>query len=234
MLMCWKHKRHMIDNLIKSLATRYPSIAPLLNNNARRQAGLELKALDDINAQYHDTVTEALTRYFEGGSVTGPRNKFREAATEAFYEAFGLGWEDGGGEYPIDDEAEAWRDERLQEEYTHIDELFETAKELRRDKEFDFFEWVTARADGYTKTLSAIYAQGKMMASKNKVLEFGGEDGEESCEECKGLKGKRMRISTILARGLIPSPGNPNFTCQGYKCEHYWFDPKTGERYSFE
>lgn len=221
-------------NILPALAARFPDVVPLLSNRVRRLAGLPLKALADLNAAYHDAITEALLEYFEGGgSVTGPRNAFRQAVTEYFYEAFGEGWSDGGGEFPIDDEAIEWRDNRVNEEFIHVDALFEQAKDLRKDAEFDFFAWITARADGYVHTLQSVYAQGKMMASANKVLEFGGEDGEESCDECQELKGKRMRIATILRDGLIPAPGNTNFTCQGYHCEHYWFDPKTGERYSF-
>ena len=89
------------------------------------------------------------------------------------------------------------------------------------------------RVDGYVATLEGVYTEGKLRGSKNKTLEFDGDDGEESCEDCQRLKGKRRTIKWILANNAIPRPGNDYFECQGYKCQHYWVDTKTGERYTF-
>lgn len=183
-----------------------------------------------INKTYHDAITESLTAYFEGGNVTGPRNKFRVSATEAFYDAFYLGWADGGGELPIDEDPLAWLAARINQEYGWIDALFVAIKELRKDEEFDFFSFVTAKADGFTGTLAAIYNQALLYAKKNQMLTFDGEDGDENhvCQSINGtcvqLKGKRHKASWWISHNLMPYPGNPNYDCGAWRCRHYLRD----------
>ena len=219
--------------LISSIVKRIPAVLPHLNANAMSvlKAGYAEGGLSEITTRYNNEIIAALTTYFEGGSVIAPRNQFTQAMTEAFNSAFDTGWIDGGGELPIDTDAVAWLQEQIRTEAGHINDLFEQAKELRGKENYDFFSWVTARADGYSATLKSIYSNAKMFASKNIVLEFGGSDGKENCVTCKSLKGKKHRIKYILDNDLIPRPGNPNFECKCYKCEHYWFNPKTGERF---
>lgn len=204
-----------------------------LNLHARARNVGAVKASSDMDgyrAQYHDTITEALTTYFEGGSVTGPRNRFRVAATETFYDVFYLGWADGGQEPPIDEDALAWLDGRINQEYGFIDQLFAQIKELRKDKEFDFFAFVTAKADGYTRTLDIVYNQALLYAKQNQMLTFDGEDGDPDhiCQSINGtcvrLKGQRHRASWWIARDLMPYPGNPNYDCGAWRCRHFLRD----------
>lgn len=188
---------------------------------------------EHISADYWADIYEAVRGYLgSSGSVTKFRNDARKAVVNAFPPAFYSGYADAGGEETEDDD-EAWLTARINEELVHIDELFAGLKDRRSQAGLDVEAEAGDRADGYRKTLNMVYTQGKMRGDKNRTLVFDGEDGEESCPECQELKGKRRTIKWILANNKIPAPGNDAFTCQGYRCQHYWADPKTGERYAF-
>jgi hypothetical protein len=180
-----------------------------------------IKAAGDlvvINAKYHDVITEALTTYFEGGIVTGPRNRFRAATLDAFYDAFYLGWADGGGGTP-DEEGRAWLDARVQQEYGFIETLFVQVKELRKEKDFDFFTWVTARADGYTATIAGVYNAAKMLSAKGGLLTWKLGNTEKHCVTCSALNGQRHRASWYVSRNYIPRQPGASMLCGGYYCD---------------
>lgn len=187
-------------------------------------------SLGEIQARYHDRITQALIEYFEGGTVAASRNAFRRAAVEAIGGAFDLGWQDGGRELPPDSDALEWLNARVEEELAYIGQVFVDAKGLRRDKEFDYFAYITARADGYVQTVVSAYNRGKLFAVNNKMLTFVGDDGsaEHVCQSiggtCVRLKGQRHRASWWIDHDLVPYPGNRNYDCGGWNCRHYLED----------
>jgi len=129
-------------------------IPPDLMLRAYNTGALKLDGdLPEISASYHNSVTSILTNYFEGGNLATAKNAFKRAVVESFGPAFDLGWSDGGQPLPADDEALQWFNARVSAEFGYIDMLFQEAKELRKDSEFSFFDWVTQRADGYARTL---------------------------------------------------------------------------------
>lgn len=219
-----------LSKIIMDTVRVMPEIVPHLSPDAQRYVLLhrERKAesgdLASINAPYHDAITEALTTFFEGGSIAGPRNAFKRATSAAFLDAFELGWAMGGGSLPIDEDALSWLDARLNQEFGYIDMLFQEAKELRKEDGFDSFTWSTARADGYTNTLREIFNVGNLRASKDKMVTFDGEDGAESCDTCQKLKGKRHKISWFVARNYVPPFGTGLECHPGKRCQHYLVD----------
>jgi len=214
-----------IRDVIQQTVKKYPAVIPHLRGRAREMAGI--KAFGDlasINAVYHDVITESLTTYFEGNViVTAPRNAFRQATASAFYDAFYLGWADGGGGTP-DSDGIAWINSRVSQEYGFIDMLFQQIKELRQEKDFDFFSWVTARADGYTNTLREIYNAAYARASKDIMVTFGGDDGAESCPDCMKYKGQRHKLSWFVRRNAIPPFGTGLQCHPGGHCKHGLFN----------
>lgn len=193
-----------------------------------RQLGV-IKAGDDlpsISAQYHNKITVALVSYFEGESIVSSRNSFKRAMVDAFGAAFDLGWVDGGGELPVDENALDWFNARVNAEFGFIDMLFQEAKELRRDKDFDYFAWITARADGYTRTLKEIYNAGRVRAMDDIMVTFDGDDGAESCDTCQKLKGKRHKLSWFVSRNYVPPFGTGLDCHRGGRCQHYLMDSK--------
>src|SRR5574340_251795 len=174
--------------------------------------------LPAINARYHSAITASLLTYLEGGSMTGPRKAFRRAIVDSFGGAFDLGWVEGGGELPPDADALAWFNPRVEQELAYISELFQQAKELRKDPEFDRMAWVTEKADGYVQSVIAIYNAALLAAKQNEMLEW--EYGDtDHCRTCEGLNGKRHRARWYLARNYIPGKPGAAMECGGYKCQ---------------
>lgn len=185
--------------------------------------------LGQINRIYHDTITGALLDYFEGGGIAASRNEFKQACITAFSDAFDIAWIDAGAELPIDDAALSWVEGRINEEFTHIEALFEEAKELRRDKEFDYFAWATARADGYTNTLAAVYNEGRLRAADNVMVTWHLGATEKHCKTCASLDGKRHKIKWFLDRNYIPRKPDAGMECHGYNCDCSLIDDKGSE-----
>lgn len=172
-----------------------------------------------INAAYRDVITEALTTYFEGGSVTGPRNQFKRGVVDAFGGAFDLGWVDGGQEPPLDEAALEWYNARVNAEFANIDMLFAQIKDLRKDEEYDFFAFVTARADGYVSAVLAVYNAAVLFAKKNKMLTWRLGNTETHCATCLKLDGGRKRASWYINHNYIPRQPGASMDCGGYNCD---------------
>lgn len=207
--------------LISTIVKRIPAVLPHLNANALEavKAGYAQGGLAEITSRYNNEIVSALTTYLEGGSITSPSNQFNQAMTEAFNSAFDTGWIDGGGELPVDGEAIAWLQEKIQTELGHISDLFEQAKELRGKENYDFFSWVTARADGYRQTLNSIYAQAKMLAGRS-VYEWVLGATEKHCSTCKRLaNGVFRKAKWYIERGYIPKMPGASMECGGYNCD---------------
>lgn len=195
-----------------------------------RQGIKKAESIDEANAAYHDTITSELTTYFEeGGAITSYKNAFKQAVVEAFYDSFELGWQDGGAELPLGEDEISWIEARINQEFGFIDMLFQEAKELRKEEDFDYFSWITQRADGYTRMLAEIYNQGTLRARDDIMVTFDGDDGEESCETCTKLKGKRHKISWFVKRNYVP-PFGVGLECgRGGHCQHGLFDDQGNE-----
>jgi hypothetical protein len=103
--------------------------------------------------------------------------------------------------------------------------------------EDEITQYATDRANGYAATLDGIYGQGKLRSRKNVILTFTGPNGspDYACQKnngtCVRLYGKRHSAKYIISRDLIPYPGNTNFTCGAWACEHFWQDD-SGNRWT--
>lgn len=193
----------------------------------KRQGMKQADSTEAVNKEYHDAITESLTGYFEeDGRATSYKSQFKQAMVEAFGSVYDLGWTDGGGELPVDSDALDWLNARIDQEFGFIDMLFQEAKELRKEEEFDFFSWVTFHADNYTRTLREIYNQARLRVSEDVMVTFEGEDGEESCPTCQKLKGVRHKISWFVKRNYVPPFGSGLECGRGGRCQHGLFDDK--------
>lgn len=206
-----------IPRIIHAIARAVPEVLPLLSAQAREA----VKAADiaDINAGYHDAISEALISYFDGGSLVASRNGFKRAATESFGEAFEAGWVEGGGELPFDGEALAWFNARLEQEMGFIEGLFEEAKQLKRDPDFDYFAWANSHADSYTRTLREVYNQASVMVRENIMVTFRLGSTEKHCKSCLRLNGQRHKLSWFVRHDSVP-PSGGNLECSaGGHCD---------------
>lgn len=191
-----------------------------------------------VRSIYKYEIKNAILGYI----IEGSNNPFRYAGemkksmSSAFSDAFNAGYVDGGGK--ISDMSEAdkmWLNNKKTTEKGFIDQLFDRLREIKKSSKeegqtqdeflYEIDLEIESRSEGYAKTLDGIYDEGKLRGAKNIMLTFDGEDGEESCPECRKWKGKRHKASFWIKRGLVPGqPGNQNFSCRGYNCHHYLFD----------
>lgn len=163
--------------------------------------------------------------------ITRFRNGFKKAIANNFDDAFYIGYADGGGGDRTEADADdnAWLAAKIQAEFGFIDMLFQNLKEFRSDPETgpeDYQAEAEKRAENYAKTLDGVYNQGKTRGDKNKMLTFGGEDGDESCATCQKYKGKRHSAKWWMKRDLLIYRGNNNYECGCYQCQHYHYDDK--------
>lgn len=181
-----------------------------------------------VRQEYFAEVKTAVDGYMgiEGGRVTAFQSDMRQAMTEAFPQAFEAGYVDGGGELPLDDDADAWLTSKMNAEMGYIGMTFQNMRQLKMSGDLPATQGAgDDTADRYATTLDGVYNQGKLMGAGNKMLEFGGTDGEESCKTCQKLKGQKHRASWWVSHGLVPGqPGNENFECGGWHCDHYLQD----------
>lgn len=200
----------------------------------RKLAEARLPATEDydvVRADLVNRLTDAFLTFVSTARGGGALNAAKRALTEDIPAAFYRGYKDAGGE-EVDDADEKWLTATQATQVAWMDNTFEGLK-VQRDNDSATESGLQARAEVWGKTLDGIYSEGRLRASKNITLEFDGDDGAESCKDCQKLKGKRRTIKWILEHDMIPRPGNENFECGGWKCEHFWKNPKTGERYTF-
>jgi hypothetical protein len=168
-----------------------------------------------------------ISEYLNAGSrITAYRNQFKQAVNHAFYPAFENGYEEGGGSLPLDDNAATWILNRAEQEFDFVDGLFTHLRDdIKKGKgESAFDAEIAARAEGYAKTLDGVRSQGMAQGSRDVMVCLGGNDGQESCPQCQALKGKWLKLSEVIARGLLIQPGNTNYECKNFFCQHYWYD----------
>lgn len=70
------------------------------------------------------------------------------------------------------------------------------------------------------KSLTPFYSAGVASANRNQMMEFVGDDGEESCETCQRLKGQRHRAKDWRRKGLWPGEDTDQYVCGGWQCFH--------------
>jgi hypothetical protein len=130
--------------------------------------------------------------------------------------AFQDGLRDGGVNDPLgDDDLETvsdWLSEQSSFVSKFADEIF---KEGLTDNE------IASRAEAWAnKSLEAMFNAGRYSADKNSMMEFVGDDGDESCETCQRLKNQRHRLREWKKRGLVPREDTDNYICGGWRCVH--------------
>jgi len=186
---------------------------------ARAILELTLAEYSEIRADYWARIYDAVYEYMSGSeSITVQRNVVRRAVSDAFVYAAETAYQDGGAELPMDDETLAWLSARQSAELGYVDALFQNLKMERAEEGADPLASAFRHADAYAKTLDTIYANVKCMAAENQMLTFAGEDGQESCNDCKRYKNKRHRAKWWVAKNAVPP--SRDFECHGYRCQH--------------
>lgn len=84
----------------------------------------------------------------------------------------------------------------------------------------DFTGDANSRAQMWQKSLDPFYYGGVESADKNGLYTFEGDDGAESCKDCRTLKGQTHRMSWWVKNQKRPVVDGHNFECKGFKCRH--------------
>lgn len=179
-----------------------------------------------IRQEYRMRVYSSILDYLRQDNVpvTKFRNVMKRAIADNFIAAGELGYTDGGGELPEPEDFMSWIGARQEEEFGYTNSLYSNLKGLKKEEDFDPFAEASTRAEGYAKTLDGIYNEAKIRGAKNKMLTFGGTDGEHTCSTCQRLQGARHRASWWINHDLVPGPVNKNYECGGFRCQHYLYD----------
>lgn len=79
------------------------------------------------------------------------------------------------------------------------------------------------RASLWISTLNRFYYDGLASADRNGMYEFTGDDGNESCHQCKTLKGQIHRMKDWVNKKLRPGLDHESFDCGTWEpnCSHY-------------
>jgi len=171
-----------------------------------------------------ETLAGAMSSYLESEQpITSFRNEVRRAVNDAFTMAFYAGWADASPSVEeVPEDAIAWLTGRIEEEIGFADTLFQDLKQLRKDMETEGSEyaegWIAARAEGYTGTLDAIFAEGKLWGDKEQFLTWREGPTSDKCETCVWLDGQRHPASWFIENGYIPQSPGSETDCHGYNC----------------
>jgi hypothetical protein len=223
----------MTDTAQQSLAS---ALSRAVDYLAQRY-GMSVKDSRAYPAQrksYMINIFGAMNGYLtQGDNLVAARNEFSKEMIERFYSVFVLGYTQAGGsekDLTGDSPDLDWINARTEEEIGYIKSLFVTLREakqsdLTRD---ELKELAQDHADAYTNSLDMVYSEGRMRGAGALMLTMVGEDGNESCSDCRKRKGKRYSAKKWLAIGYPPSR---DFECHGYNCQHYLIDDK-GKRWT--
>ena len=154
---------------------------------------------------------------------TAYKSSMKKAVVDAFTETANAGFVDGGGELPIDEDTDSWLTGQQALELANVDSLFSSLALLRKEDDTDPIQEAYNRAEGYSNTLDGLYNQAVLFGAGNKMLTFDGDDGAESCDTCKKLKGQRHRAAWWIAHDYVPPSGDGLDCAAGGHCQHGLF-----------
>ena len=211
-----------LRDVLRQTVEAVPEVIPLLDDAAFLLAVKPVKTSAEytqVKRDYYNQIIVIVTGYLNSDApATGYRNDMRRAMVNAFLPAAEAGWTEGGAELPMDGAMLDWLGTQQTAELGYIATLFQALKDLRKSEDFDASMEAARRADGYVATLDRIYNYAKTAAAKNKMLTFAGDDGAESCADCRRYKGKRHKASWWVSHNAVPP--NRDFECHGYHCQH--------------
>jgi hypothetical protein len=142
------------------------------------------------------------------------------------YKAVALeAWKEAGNPGRMDSDMREFLKLKIMEEQANVATLSQRYRALVREGPVDIETVIHesfARAEGYSKSLDALYANIKLMAKPSVMLTFTGDDGLESCKDCSKYKGQRHKASWWISRNAVPP--SRDFECHGYNCQHVLVD----------
>lgn len=176
---------------------------------------------ENIRAEFQSALYDAVYGYLDSSDrATAYKSEIKQNIVNAYTPTVETGYMDGGSELPLDEDVNAFLTAAQGAELANVDSLFVSLAELRKDGELDIAAEANARADGYTRTLDGLYNKAVLYGLDNKMLTFGGVDGEESCATCQALQGQRHKASWWISHDYVPPTGAGLDCAAGGHCAH--------------
>ena len=214
--------------IIQAAILAVPEVVIHLSDETK--AAIKAAGYSGIRTVMSGEIFGAVFGYLEtGGAVASFRERMALAVSRAYIETADVAYQEAGAELPLDADTAAWARGQLDAQLGFVDELFEDLKETRKQGGFDAGAIAKARADGYASGLDQFWSEAKTRGAENKMLTFVGDDGKESCKDCKRMKGQRHRASWWTKHDMVP--GSSSYECGGWNCEHYLEDDQ-GNRFT--
>ncbi len=172
-------------------------------------------ATKDYSATKDAFVADVSTNISDAANGTISKAAFairmRSAISKYGKNAYLDGLESGGVDVMDETDSDAFAS-LLAEQSAYVSNARSTITDFAGDPE--------SRAITWQKTLDPFYYAGVESADKNGMYTFEGEDGHESCADCKRLKGTSHRMKWWVSNELRPVVDGHNFECGGWRCQH--------------
>lgn len=199
---------------------------------------MDIRHKDEIGtlvAGYRAAFAAALTAFLlKKKSSDDTKQALRTAVLTFLIAAFLTGFKKSSGHEELNAEDRLWIDVRMAAEIGFTISLVDSLARIDASdmSEAEAQALANERAAGYAATLIAVFNQGLLRGDRRIYLTMTGVDGIESCRTCQRLKGRRKPARWWIDNDMIPGePGNPNYLCRGYRCQHYLIDDN-GSRYT--
>lgn len=190
--------------------------------------GIEAKTIKQIVAGYVNRLTSIVNAAIKSGDAVTMRRAHKALLKNAAFDVYRDGWREGGVDIADlePDERDAFDEavaDFIASQSEFIDQFAKDAASAKKDKAAR--DVVLARVDQWASSLRNFGEAGRVAALGNIPLTFGGDDGEESCDDCQQYKGQRHRRNWWAERGLLERNGNPNYECGRWDaCHHSFLD----------
>ena len=180
------------------------------------------KAIGDEAGAFGSALEDLVTRAYRGRiSVAAFAAQMDALVTEAIRASYLEGLAEGGiDDAEMDGEDRKFIRDLAAAQRPYVDGF--AAAVLAAKSEAELRGQIDDRILMWGKSIRAAAVAGVNSAKANEVVIFSGQMGKEDCATCHGLMGARHRRSWFADRGLVPGvPGNDNFECGGWQCEHF-------------
>lgn len=185
---------------------------------------LAVKAIDRTRGQFEEAFTELLTQA-RGGDVTRAQfsARMRQLLIRYGFQAYADGLRDGGVDDDPDEDETGEIDRILSEQGQYISGL---AKVLYKEDGVTDAEADIKGTLWVNRSVMPFYNAGLLSSAANQLMEFGGDDGDESCRTCTAVKGERHRLKDWHKHKLVPHDYPDSFECGSWQCKHRLFAAK--------
>lgn len=172
-------------------------------------------AVEDYASDLRTAVASALKGNLTANSLERSHKSYLESyARDAYLE----GMAEGGVEDPeseIESEEEQGIRNWKREQLGYVRDFAKAVIDARGTEALE----IDARVEMWIKAMEGLRGLGVISAKANVTGTFRLGSTKEHCDTCRGLDGKKMRMSKWRDSGLLPqTPGNKNFRCGCWSC----------------